>query len=172
MTGGEKRVAETSAERLPSDSDIDLHGRAQRFELLRAPGGVLAAISVGGAFGAVSRWVLGVAFPVSTSGFPWATFFINVSGCALIGVLMVLVAEVFTRQRLIRPFLGIGVLGGYTTFSTYIVDINRLITEGAGVTGLLYLAVTLIAALLATSAAITTTRLAVGASRSETETKR
>jgi CrcB protein len=74
---------------------------------------------------------------------------------------MVLVTDVVTRQRLLRPFLGVGVLGGYTTFSTYIVDINRLVTEGAGGVALLYLAGTLIAAVTATSIAVAAARFAV-----------
>ncbi|WP_261988702.1 fluoride efflux transporter FluC, partial [Streptomyces sp. wa22] len=52
--------------------------------------------------------------------FPWAVFAVNVTGCALIGVLMVLLAERGTvTHPLVRPFLGVGVLGGFTTFSTY-----------------------------------------------------
>jgi len=163
-------MAETSAENLPADSDVDLHIRAQRFEFLRAPRSILAAISAGGAIGAIIRWAIGTAFPAPATGFPWATFAINVSGCALIGLLMVLVTDVYTQQRLLRPFLGVGILGGYTTFSTYIVDIQRLVDEGAGSIGLLYLAATLIAALLATSGAIAATRLALRAYRVETET--
>lgn len=172
MTGGGKQVAETSAERLPADADIDLHVRAQRFEFARAPGSVLAAISAGGAIGAIIRWSLGIAFPAPAAGFPWATFAINATGSTLIGVLMVFITDVYTRQRLIRPFLGVGVLGGYTTFSTYIVDINRLISNGAGGTGLLYLAGTLLAALTGTAAAIAVTRLAIRSLRTERKTRR
>jgi CrcB protein len=162
-------VAETSAEKLPVDADIDLHVSAQRFEFVRARGSILAAIAAGGA---IVRWAIGVAFPAPAAGFPWATFVINVTGSALIGALMVFVTDVYTEQRLLRPFLGVGVLGGYTTFSTYIVDINRLITEGTGGTALIYLAVTLIAALAATSTAIAATRLGLRAVRTETETIR
>ena len=43
---------------------------------------------------------------------------VNTSGCLLIGVLMVLIVEARQGHRLVRPFLGVGVLGGYTTFST------------------------------------------------------
>src|ERR687886_614869 len=71
---------------------------------------------------------------------PWAILSTNVSGCLLIGVLMVLVTEVWTTHRLLRPFLGTGVLGGYTTFSTYAVDAQHLIAAGAPRTALLYLA--------------------------------
>jgi CrcB protein len=149
------------SEKLPIDSDVDLHVRAQRFEYLRAPRSVLAAVSAGGAIGAACRWALGVAFPASPSGFPWATFAINVSGGLLIGILMVLVTEVFTGRRLLRPFLGVGVLGGYTTFSTYVVDIQRLFAGGSGRTGLLYLGATALAAVAAAQAGITGARLAL-----------
>ena len=65
---------------------------------------------------------------------------INVSGCALIGVLMVLVENVWTGRRLLRPFLGVGVLGGYTTFSTYVLDVNQAVGAGSPGIALLYLA--------------------------------
>lgn len=159
-----------SAENLPVDSDIDLHVPAQRLEFSRAPRSVLAAIAIGGATGALARWGIGTAFPVPATGFPWATFVINVTGCALIGVLMVFITEVFTQRKLIRPFLGVGILGGYTTFSTYIVDIQRLINNGHGGTGLIYLAGTIVAALLAAEAGITAARFVTRRHRAETET--
>jgi CrcB protein len=59
---------------------------------------------------------------------------VNVVGCGLIGVLMVMVNEVWTDRRLPRPFLGTGVLGGLTMFWTYAVDVQRLLAGGhAGV---------------------------------------
>ena len=61
---------------------------------------------------------------------PWATFLINVSGCALIGVLMVTITELTSPHRLVRPLLGLGVLGGYTTFSTYSVEIHQMLAVG------------------------------------------
>ena len=143
---------------LQANSDVDLrvpeHGR----ELAGAPVSVLGAVAVGGAFGSLARWGLGLAFPPGQTGFPWATFGINVSGCLLIGMLMVAVTEVWPGRRLLRPFLGVGVLGGYTTFSTYIVDIRRLLLAGVPGTALSYLAGTLLAALAATYAAIAFTR--------------
>ncbi|MDF3049128.1 MAG: hypothetical protein K0R87_766 [Pseudonocardia sp.] len=60
--------------------------------------------------------------PHAADGWPWSTLLVNISGCLLIGVLMVLVTERFRAHPLARPLLGIGVLGGYTTFSTYAVD--------------------------------------------------
>jgi CrcB protein len=122
---------------------------------------VVAAVSIGGVAGALARYGIGVAFPPSLNGFPWATFGINVSGCLLIGVLMVLVADVWPTRRLLRPCLGTGLLGGYTTFSTYIVEIQHLLAADAARTALAYLVGTVLAALAATYLGITTARLAV-----------
>ena len=150
------------AHHLPIDSDVDLHVERQRTEVLRTHGAVLVAISVGGAAGALARYGLGVAFPPGRTGFPWATFGINVVGSLLIGVLMVLVVEVFEAHPLVRPFLGVGILGGFTTFSTYVVDAQRLVNAGAAGTALAYLAATLVAALAAVYLGLTVTRAAVG----------
>ena len=136
---------------LPRDPDVDLHDARQRRELHPD---VLIAIAIGGALGALARYGIGLALPSGPTGFPWATFWVNVSGCFLIGILMVFVTDVWTRQRLARPFLGVGVLGGYTTFSTYVVDIQRLVNHGAAGIALLYLGGTLFAAVLATATGI------------------
>ena len=95
---------------------------------------------------------------------PWATLVTNVSGCLLIGVLMVLISEVWSAHRLLRPFLGVGVLGGYTTFSTYAVDIQQMVAAGAARTALVYLVATLAAALAAVYLGIIVTRAATGIS--------
>jgi fluoride exporter len=111
----------------------------------------LAAIAAGGVVGALCRYGLGVAAPAGPRDFPWATFAINVTGCLLIGVLIVLVTEGFPGAHpLLRPFLATGVLGGYTTFSTYAVDVIRLADRRAAATALAYLSGTLAAALIAT----------------------
>ncbi len=115
----------------------------------RAQAPVVAVVAVGGALGAVARYALALAWPTPAGGFPWATVWTNVSGCAVMGVLMVLVTEVWAAHRLLRPFFGTGVLGGFTTFSTYAVDIRGLIGAGRPGVGLEYLAATLLAALAA-----------------------
>lgn len=115
----------------------------------RAQAPVVAAVAAGGALGATVRYALTLAWPTPAGGFPWATFWTNVSGCAAMGVLMVLVTEVWAAHRLLRPFLGTGVLGGFTTFSTYAVDIRGLVDAGRPGVGLAYLAATLCAALAA-----------------------
>ena len=99
--------------------------------------------------GALARQGIWAAFRRG-GGFDWTTLCINVAGCGLIGVLMTILVEVRHAPRLTGPFLGVGVLGGFTTFSTYIVTIQKLITSGSPQSGLAYLAATLAGALLAT----------------------
>jgi fluoride exporter len=89
-----------------------------------------------------------------------------VVGCAVIGVFMVVITEVRAAHRLVRPFFGTGVLGGFTTFSTYAVDVQRLVDGGRAGAGLLCLAVTPVAALVAVwAAAAVTRRLLAAAAR-------
>ena len=129
-----------SSARLPTDPDVDLHVARQRDELPQAPWTVLGAIAAGGALGALGRYGLAAAWPHAPAHFPWATFVTNVSGCLLIGILMVLITEVRRAHRLVRPFLGVGVLGGYTTFSTFSLDSALLIERGAWASAAAYMA--------------------------------
>lgn len=123
---------------------------------------VIAVVAVGGGIGAAARYAAALAWPTPTGGFPWTTFWVNAAGCAVIGVFLVLITEVLTVHRLVRPFFGTGVLGGFTTFSTYAVDIQRLLDAGRPGTAFAYLAATLCAALGAVWAAATTTRRLLG----------
>ncbi|MFE1310729.1 fluoride efflux transporter FluC [Streptomyces sp. NPDC058755] len=122
---------------------------------------VVAVVAAGGALGATARYALTLAWPTPLGGFPWVTFWTNVVGCAVIGVFMVLITDVWAAHRLVRPFFGTGVLGGFTTFSTYAVDIRRLVDTGHPRTGLAYLAATLFAALAAVWLASVAARLAL-----------
>lgn len=153
-----------------NDSEVDLRFR-QRGGVRRAPWAVLGVISAGGVVGAECRVGVSVLWPQSAGGFPWATFLINVSGCFLIGVLVVLIAEVWSAHRLLRPFLGVGVLGGYTTFSTYVLDVQQLVTAGAARTALLYLMGTPLVAVAAAYGGMFITRLG-GAGKSRRREQR
>lgn len=150
---------------MPTDSDVDLHVPRQRWELRRAPWAVLGVISAGGVLGACARHALALAWPHPPGGYPWATFVTNVSGCLLIGVLLVLVSEVWSAHRLLRPFLGVGVLGGFTTFSSYAVEAQQLVDGAHLAVAALYLALTVVAALVAVVLGLTVTRRAVGLRR-------
>ncbi|WP_328654092.1 CrcB family protein [Micromonospora sp. NBC_00330] len=132
-----------------TDPDVDLRVPADRRELTARPVTVLAAIAAGGVLGALARAGLQHAVPHPPTGFGWATFTINTSGCLLIGVLMAVLGHLDGGPPLARPFLGVGVLGGFTTFSTYAVDVQQAIVVGAPGTALAYLAATVLGALVA-----------------------
>jgi CrcB protein len=104
-------------------------------------------IALGGVIGSLSRYGLAEGFPHAAGSFPWATFATNVAGCFLIGILLALLTPL--SHPLLRPFLGTGILGGFTTFSTFAVDTDKLLPDHAMV-ALLYFFGTLAAALLAT----------------------
>lgn len=81
--------------------------------------------------GSVARFAIGRALPAAAHGFPWGTFIVNVTGSFLLGLLMVFVSEVWRPGRYLRPFLGVGVLGGYTTFSTVTGQVRGLVGAGS-----------------------------------------
>jgi CrcB protein len=91
--------------------------------------------------GTVVRAALETAFPAQPGGWPWATFAINVTGAFLLGLLLETLArrgpDAGARQ-LLRLGLGTGVMGGYTTYSTFAVETVRLLGAGAVLSGLGY----------------------------------
>ena len=90
-----------------------------------------AAIAAGGAIGACARYALsGVVYQKAGAGFPYGTFVVNILGCFLIGLIMEITEERFSATPAIRLFLTVGLLGGFTTFSTYSYETMALIKEG------------------------------------------
>ncbi|OHV45575.1 MULTISPECIES: CrcB family protein [unclassified Pseudofrankia] len=126
-------------------------------------GAVIAVVAAGGVVGACLRYGAALAWPTPQAAFPWTTWAVNTAGCAAIGVLMAVVAARRAVHPLVRPFLGTGVLGGFTTFSTYAVDAQRLLDAGRAGLALAYLAATMAAALAAVTVASAATRLTLRA---------
>jgi CrcB protein len=158
--GRKVQPADAEPAATPVDPDIDLHVAGQRRELATHPG-VLAAIAVGGALGSAARYGVGQLLPHDAAqGIPWATLVINTVGSLLIGVLIVVITEVRTTHWAIRPFVGVGVLGGFTTFSAYTDEVRTLLARGAAAAGLGYLALTVVTALAGVAAGVAVTRLA------------
>ena len=129
---------------------------------MRGQAPVLAAVSAGGALGALARYALTQAWPHPPGGFGWTTLTVNVTGSLLLGVLMVIVTEVLPGRPLLRPFLGVGVLGGYTTFSAYVLEAAQ---ADSPVTAVAYLAVSVAGGLAAVWAGAAVTQRAVRARR-------
>ncbi len=120
---------------------------------------VLSVIAAGGALGSLGRWALGEALARPGAGFPWATFVENLSGGFALGLLMVFVLDVWPPSRYVRPFFGVGVLGGYTTFSTYMLDTRELVVADRPALATSYLFGTLAAGLVAVWGGILLARL-------------
>jgi CrcB protein len=111
---------------------------------------VLAAL--GGALGALARWGVAELLPRSPAGWPWATLLVNLIGCFLLGVLAAVLAERLPDATWPRPFLAVGVLGGFTTYSTFAVELVDLVRAGAAVAAAGYLLASVVGGLLAVAA--------------------
>lgn len=131
------------------DPDVDLHDVRQRRETRPRQWDLILAAAAGGILGAEARYGLGLAVAHQPPQFPWSTVIINASGCLFIGALMVVLLELTSPHRLVRPFLGVGVLGGYTTYSTFAVDVQRLVVAHRPVIALSYVVTTVLACALA-----------------------
>ena len=117
---------------------------------------VLAAL--GGALGALARWGVAEALPSSPGGWPWATLLVNLTGCLLIGVLLAGLAARDPEPPWARPFLGVGVLGGYTTYSTFAVEVVDLVERGSVALATGYVLVSVVGGVLAVAAGIRAVR--------------
>lgn len=89
----------------------------------------LLQVAIGGALGASARYLTNVAaMRVLGPGFPWATITVNVLGSFLMGVVVVVLAHKDATR--LAPFLMTGVLGGFTTFSAFSLDVLSLWERG------------------------------------------
>jgi CrcB protein len=111
----------------------------------------VAAVAVGGFFGGLARYLVGLAIPASSGTFPWAVFAVNTAGAFILGLLLVLVLEVLPPTTYVRPVLGTGFCGALTTFSTVAVGVDQLATDGRGGLAAGYVAASLAAGLAAAS---------------------
>ncbi len=117
---------------------------------------LLAAL--GGALGALARWGVAEALPRQDGGWPWATLLVNLTGCLLIGVLTGVLADRSPEPAWARPFLGVGVLGGYTTYSAFAVEVVVLTDAGALPTALGYVLASVLGGVLAVAAGVRAVR--------------
>ncbi|MFN2607169.1 MAG: fluoride efflux transporter CrcB [Acidimicrobiales bacterium] len=125
----------------------------------RASADILAAIAAGAALGGPARYEVAQLVHVAQDGFPWATFWTNISGSFLLGLVLVLVIERFPPTRYVRPFFATGFLGAYTTFSTFAVETDLLVKSGHVVTAALYASASLAAGVIAAWTGILVARL-------------
>ncbi|MBK5333435.1 MAG: fluoride efflux transporter CrcB [Ilumatobacteraceae bacterium] len=125
----------------PSDPGEPVVGRSRRSarrRFGRAQPDVLAVIAIGGMLGAAARFKLAEALPTNPGHFPWATFWTNLSGSFVLGFLLIVLLERFPPTRYVRPFVATGILGAYTTMSTFTVETALLIKDDHAATAVLY----------------------------------
>ncbi|MDQ1412639.1 MAG: fluoride exporter [Acidimicrobiaceae bacterium] len=145
--------------RLPVDPDLDpadaaepaVHPQANQraTRRRRAEPSVLAAIALGGCLGAPARYGVAQVIGVAQDGFPWATFWTNISGSFCLGLILALILERFPPTRYLRPFVATGFLGAYTTYSTFAVETDLLIKNGHVPIALTYATASLVSGFLA-----------------------
>jgi fluoride exporter len=121
----------------PTPETATLPGRGARATDLR----VLAAVAAGGAMGTVARHAIALAVDQPPGVFPLATFGVNATGSFALGVVLVVLLERGPPRRLLRlPFLATGVLGAFTTYSTFAVQADLLVRDGRPALALTYVA--------------------------------
>jgi len=115
------------------DAELDRHtsvARATRRPRPHLDAPELAAVFAGGVIGALARAGLAEALPVQAGHWPWPTFAVNLAGAALLGFLVTVLQERMAPSLYRRSFLGSGVCGALTTFSTMMIELQRMLAGG------------------------------------------
>ncbi|HEX6476855.1 MAG TPA: fluoride efflux transporter CrcB [Acidimicrobiales bacterium] len=115
----------------------------------RIDGAVVLAVASGGALGALARYGIELGGGVGRDAFPWPTLGINVSGAFLLGLVYTLLAERTRPTPYLRAFLTIGLLGAYTTFSTWTAETVLLVRDGRAWIAVLYAVMTVVGGIVA-----------------------
>lgn len=119
--------------------------------------GLAGLVAVGGGIGTLARWLLESAFAPDPGGWPWTTFWINVAGSLVLGVLL----EWLVRggpdrgpRRAVRLGVGTGLIGGFTTYSTFVLETVSLAQDGHPVVGVTYALVSVVLGVVAAGVGI------------------
>ena len=118
---------------------------------------LVAVVALGGAVGTTGRWAVAEWLGTSPGGWPTATFVVNVLGSFLLGLLLEALlrrGEESRRGRLVRLGAGTGVLGGFTTFSSLALELERLLAAGQVTMAVAYGVLSVVLGLLACVAGV------------------
>jgi CrcB protein len=130
--------------------------------------GKLVLVCIGGALGSGARYLVATSIADAVgSQFPIGTLLVNVTGCFVIALVVGLSLRITGFPPGLRLFLTTGVMGGYTTYSSFDVETIRLVEAGAVSTAFVYVAATLAGGLLAGIAGLGVARVAVRAATGE-----
>jgi CrcB protein len=173
----EDPTGENGPVELPIDPDLDPgsatalalpfgHVRPSRWPRLRLD--VIAVIFLGGCLGGWARYAAVSTWPPSSGRFPWATFSVNTAGAFLIAIVVVAAADLVS-SRYLRPVLGTGFCGAFTTFSSVVVATDQLLAHHHAGTAAAYLGASIVAGLAAASFGLICARAVVTSRRRTTE---
>ena len=122
----------------------------------------IAAVALGGAFGSVVRYLVSIyAGRMFGTGFPWGTLFINVSASFILGALAEIFALKWHAPTEVRVLLVVGVCGGYSTFSTFSLEVVTLMNRGATVAAGAYVVASVLLSVGALLAALRVVRVLI-----------
>ena len=116
-------------------------------------------VALGGAVGSVARFGFNLAAPrLLGADFPWATLIVNILGSLIMGFLAAFLAEKYADQADLRLFLLTGVLGGFTTFSAFSLDVFNLVQRGESSTAMIYASASVVLSIVAVFAGFVVSR--------------
>jgi CrcB protein len=142
---------------LPIDPDAEsFEGRQHRVSAA-----TLAVIAIGGMIGATARYGIARWLSVESGRFPWATFWTNLSGSFVLGFVLVVLVERFPAARLVRVFVATGIIGAFTTMSTFAVETALLVDDGKASTAAVYVTASVIGGITLAVAGIALARASV-----------
>jgi CrcB protein len=141
----------TAGHDFPVDSDVDDVAGGDRLS-------VVMAVFVGGCAGGLGRYAVTRAWPTSAYAFPWSTFVVNVAGAFALAVLLVVVTRRRPSLTYLRPLLGTGFCGAWTTFSAVVASSDQLVAHGRVSTGVGYVLASTVAGLSAALLGLATGR--------------
>jgi CrcB protein len=156
MARGEDEAADLVAS-VPIDPEVPDAGASRR----ALDPAVLFTVAAGGVAGTAARYGLGRAFPTAASTFPWTTLAINLSGSFLLGAFLAWLHARRPADRWLRPLIAVGVLGGYTTFSTAMVETSVLAKDGHVIIAALYAGLGVVGGLVVVALGLTVARRVV-----------
>lgn len=118
------------------------------------------SVALGGAIGAASRyWISAFVYKAVGGAFPWATLTVNVLGCAILGVLIQLMALAWSPSGQLRAFLTVGLLGALTTFSAFSLEMVLMLERGDWLNAMLYILLSVVLCVGATIMTMTLTKM-------------
>jgi CrcB protein len=150
---------------LPIDPDVDAaedarhhtaaatspFTRAKRSRWPRIDWTLVAGVAAGGFAGGLVRYEIGLAWPATTTAFPWAIWSVNTGGAFILGLLLVLVLEVLPPTKYVRAVLATGFCGALTTFSSVATAIDQMLAHARVGLAIGYVAASVAAGLAAAS---------------------